>query len=880
MFRKILLLFGIAIAASEEWYGSFIGRSRSWHRPPVNRPVPSDLFGNIIVENYRLSVFIQDRYVRSEVAVHVKNTGSGSAEYDFGVKLDENEFISGLTMRVGEKVTHGEVHEKAEAKKIYNEAKTNGENAGLTTQYLDTSFNTKVNIPAGEDAYFWLTYDHQLERSKSKYNYKTRLSTFGDVENLEIIVKIKESREITTPVVTAGNLVSGFRSFSKNDISDKEVVFEYTTTNTDFNDDVHIEYDIVRPAGNGGDILIRNGYFVHFISPDDLEPIPKNIIFVIDKSGSMSGGRIEKVREAFQYIINDLDDIDKFNIVYFDTSAGKLFDESISTTLGSQRALQYVRRLYASGGTNLNDGILTALQEPPHEESQAGIIIMLSDGDTNTGERNWDTIRENVRRDNEDRFAIFTFAIGSSAPYAELEKLSVQNNGLARQIFDDSDVKDSVEDFYKSVATPLLWNMTINYANSKKSIMTSKKMFQGEELVVVGKLEDSCTGPDPAISGEGVGANFNDVSVLNEIDCGEQIDLETNTDSSGDYDPMENPSDTPSEIDLERMFVYLQIRRWKVEMKGATQDTESNLLKEKIIQQAIKHGFVTKYTSMVVKETKSEPEPVTASPRIQLDRLNNNLNQQFASRPILQQPILSIQRSISKARPSISRRPTHGRSFSMPMRGPRPRAQSSYPRTSARRLNMHQQLAMRQHSMHSRPSARVLSSSMSVRPRMRPFSSGRIMNSMSRARASISRMPTYGRSFSMSRSPPRRGPPRRLYGRPPTMATTYPAMYTPIITTTTTSTTTMTYTTTTTTTTTSTTTTTTTDSVPTITATITATLGTTETVTAFTSTTVHNLFSEFYYAMASNNLARHNGDRFYIKCKLPASQCLGTSKFY
>jgi len=123
------------------------------------------------------------------------------------------------------------------------------------------------------------------------------LNTFGDVENLEIIVKIKESRELITPIVTAGNLVSGFRSFSKNEISDKEAVFEYTTNNTDFDGDVHIEYDIVRPAGNGGDILIRNGYFVHFISPDDLKPIPKNIILVIDKSGSMIGHRIEKVRE-------------------------------------------------------------------------------------------------------------------------------------------------------------------------------------------------------------------------------------------------------------------------------------------------------------------------------------------------------------------------------------------------------------------------------------------------------------------------------------------------------------------------------------------------------------------------------------------------------
>ena len=106
--------------------------------------------------------------------------------------------------------------------------------------------------------------------------------------------------------------------------------------NTDYNDELNIEYDIVRPDGDGGDILIRNGYFVHFISPDDLAPIPKNIIFVIDKSGSMYGERIKKTKEAFETILNDLEDDDKFNIVYFSSKAEQLFNESQSSVSSSK----------------------------------------------------------------------------------------------------------------------------------------------------------------------------------------------------------------------------------------------------------------------------------------------------------------------------------------------------------------------------------------------------------------------------------------------------------------------------------------------------------------------------------------------------------------
>ena len=58
----------------------------------------------LTLEKYRLTVHVQDRYVRSEIAIHVVNTGSANEEYIFGVKLDKNEFISGLTMRIG---SHG-----------------------------------------------------------------------------------------------------------------------------------------------------------------------------------------------------------------------------------------------------------------------------------------------------------------------------------------------------------------------------------------------------------------------------------------------------------------------------------------------------------------------------------------------------------------------------------------------------------------------------------------------------------------------------------------------------------------------------------------------------------------------------------------------------
>ena len=79
-----------------------------------------------------------------------------------------------------------------------------------------------------------------------------------------------------------------------------------------FDGELTLTYDVDRPTNIGGDILVRDGYFIHFISPESLPPLPKNIIFVIDKSGSMYGQRMDQTKQAFETIVNDLHDDDYF----------------------------------------------------------------------------------------------------------------------------------------------------------------------------------------------------------------------------------------------------------------------------------------------------------------------------------------------------------------------------------------------------------------------------------------------------------------------------------------------------------------------------------------------------------------------------------------
>ena len=96
-----------------------------------------------VVEKYRYTVDIQDRFVRSEIAVKISNPSSSDEEYNFQVKLHESEFISSLTQKVGSKITYGEVKEKSVAEKQYQRARQNNLHAALTSSdKKENSFRT------------------------------------------------------------------------------------------------------------------------------------------------------------------------------------------------------------------------------------------------------------------------------------------------------------------------------------------------------------------------------------------------------------------------------------------------------------------------------------------------------------------------------------------------------------------------------------------------------------------------------------------------------------------------------------------------------------------------------------------------------------------
>ncbi|MED6291543.1 hypothetical protein CHARACLAT_024734, partial [Characodon lateralis] len=262
------------------------------------------------------------------------------------------------------------------------------------------------------------------------------------------------------------------------------------------NGDLVIVYDVNRNNGLG-DIKTSDGYFVHHFAPSSLPRIPKNVVFVIDQSGSMHGRKMQQTRTALIHILNDLAEDDFFGLLSFNSDIFHWKRELVqATSLNLEGAKKFAQNIIESGATDINAAVLEGarmLNTHPREGS-ASILILLTDGDPTSGETNLENIHSNVRQAIAGKFPLYCLGFGFDVNFAFLEKMALRNSGVARRIYDDSDADLQLKGFYEEVATPLLTDVEMIYGGGTNLTQTNfSQYYNGSEIVVAGEIIDNNT---------------------------------------------------------------------------------------------------------------------------------------------------------------------------------------------------------------------------------------------------------------------------------------------------------------------------------------------------------------------------------------------------
>lgn len=344
---------------------------------------------------------------------------------------------------------------------------------------------------------------------------------------------------------------------------------------------------------------------MQYFSPSGLNPLSKNVVFVIDISGSMSGTKIMQTRQAMHAILGQLRSDDSFNIVLFN---GGIYQWKAEASLASPSNISEAKsfvdsRVQAKGSTNINDALLRAISLLTLT-GKVPLILFLTDGQPTAGERNPSVIRANILTANKIGVSIFSLGFGFQLDFDFLRALSVENRGKARRIYPDKDAASQLEGFFDEISSPLLDKIEFHYPKelideTSTTPVSFDRYYQGSELVVCGKLNNS-----------------NDPSRLLTVDIrGHAGNRPVKYSLSRTLNDLTvSPNQVIIDDFIERLWAYKKIKELLVQLLVSNNNSEQTHLRSRALQLSLQYNFVTPLTSLVVVQSdEQEATPVFES---------------------------------------------------------------------------------------------------------------------------------------------------------------------------------------------------------------------------------------------------------------------------
>ncbi|XP_044029508.1 inter-alpha-trypsin inhibitor heavy chain H3-like isoform X3 [Siniperca chuatsi] len=561
------------------------------------------------IYSFHINSTVTSRYATTVITSRVANRMDESKEVEFHVRIPKNAFISKFRMFIDGQEYDGVVKAKEQAQQQYTEAVARGQSAGIVSSVGRTleEFKTSVTVAAHKKVTFELTYEELLKRKLGKYELQIHARPMQPVKDFKVDVYINEKAGINFIEVKGGLSTKALANAITKTHADKQAwVYFYPTEDQQktcdscgdqgMNGDLVIVYDVNRDTSLG-DIKTSAGYFVHHFAPSSLPRIPKNVVFVIDQSGSMHGRKIQQTRIALIHILNDLAEDDFFGLITFDDNIFHWKRELVQANQENlDSAKTFAQGIKDRGATDINGAVLEGarmLNAHPREGS-ASILILLTDGDPTTGVTNLEMIQSNVRRAIADKFPLYCLGFGFDVNFEFLEKMSLQNNGAARRIYEDSDANLQLQGFYEEVATPLLTDVTMIYVGGTNLTQTNfSQYYNGSEIVVAGQITNNDI---ESFTPQVVAISRNTRVVFSD----------TNT-------PVESTG-TVSDSHIQRVWAYLTVKQL-LEKELQLSGPEKENVKKEALELSLKYSFVTPLTSMVVTKPLGENTEVLHKPK-------------------------------------------------------------------------------------------------------------------------------------------------------------------------------------------------------------------------------------------------------------------------
>lgn len=557
-------------------------------------PVRPDLRvrGEWAVKYHHVDITVRDQVAEVSVDQAFVNLGKTDLEVEYLFPIPPGAAIDKMTLIADGKELPGRLLKADDARRIFEQIVRQKKDPALLEYVGYGLYKTSVfPLPPGKQRQVIVHYTQVCKKDRDlvevMYPLNTEKFSAKPIEEVRVSLDIKGRN-------TIGPVYSPTHDLNVERPEPTRVKAVYKVKNATPDTDFQVFYQ--DGSGDVGATVLsykpkadEDGYFLMLVSPkpasaDDAarKVLPKDIVFVFDHSGSMSGEKISQARNSLTWILRNLNADDRFNVVSFSDSVDLLFTDKLVDANKDRidRAVDMVERIGAAGGTNIEAALKVALDVLPTDSKRPAYVMFLTDGKPTVGDTTEKGILASVEAENKDRQArLFSLGVGYEVNARLLDRLSQDNHGVSAYVKENEALEGKVSGLYAKIKNPVMTDLSFSLGDIRTRQVypgALGDLFDGDQIVVAGRYE---------------GGGKADLVIRGKL-LGEQRAFEYPV-------ALDTRSTDIANAFVERIWA---MRRVGYLMDEITLHGENKELVDELVRLARDYGIITPYTAFLAEE--------------------------------------------------------------------------------------------------------------------------------------------------------------------------------------------------------------------------------------------------------------------------------------
>jgi Ca-activated chloride channel family protein len=512
-----------------------------------------------------------------------RNDGENPAEGTYLFPLPKGAVVSGLVMRLDGQAIPAQLLDAKQARAIYEEIVRQWRDPALLEYVGGGAIQARV-FPIAPRSEVTLEIEYAqalpLENGLIRYDLPLRPRTLGQSATPPLSLKVRLRSE-----AALGTIYSPTHRLAIQKESDFEALIGYESATNEAPSDFVLYYSLAEGALSVNlltyrDSATEDGFFLLFVTPPSETAgqriSPRDVVVVLDQSGSMYGEKWEQAKSAAAFVLENLNPADRFNFITFSTG-WRIYAKDWQAPAQAPDAVDWLSGLEAVGGTDINGALAQAFSLA--DSQRQTVVLFLTDGLATEGETETAAILENAKSAAPPNMRLFTFGVGDDVDTFLLDELAKAFRGAGAYVRPTERIDEEVAALYAKIAAPLLTDVTLSFDGVRvyNSLPSAPlpDLFIGTQFLLAGRYMDGGTAT---------------LTLSGQVDGQPQTytfpELSFRVNAGGD-------------ASLPRLWATRQIGVWLNTLRLGGENPE---LIASIVRLSLRYGILTPYTSFLIQE--------------------------------------------------------------------------------------------------------------------------------------------------------------------------------------------------------------------------------------------------------------------------------------